>query len=135
RCGAELSLPSAAGFSLIAVFFNQVLPSTVGGDAMRVWLLARDGAGWSKATYSVLLDRFIGVLTLALIVLAGLPWSLELIANPAGRAALILIGAGCLGGAAAFVLLGTWPWLKRQTFQPIRHLSEIAGQARTELTT
>src|SRR5262249_18602065 len=56
QCEAPLDQPRAFRFMMIATFFNQVLPSTVGGDAMRMWLFAREGAGWSKATYSVLLD-------------------------------------------------------------------------------
>ena len=30
--------------------------------------VAREGAGWAKAAYSVLLDRFVGVLALAMMV-------------------------------------------------------------------
>src|SRR5258708_7353551 len=65
-CDAPLSPARAFRLNLIATFFNQVLPSSVGGDAARIWLLARDGAGWTKALHSVLLDRFVGVLALAL---------------------------------------------------------------------
>jgi len=36
--------------SFIATFFNQGLPSTVGGDSVQIWLLARKGAGWASAT-------------------------------------------------------------------------------------
>ena len=67
-CGAALAPRQALRFNLIASFFNQGLPSTVGGDAARIWLLARTGAGWWKATCSVLLDRFIGVLALTTLV-------------------------------------------------------------------
>ena len=49
---------------------------------MRIWLFARDGAGWAKATHSVLLDRFVGVLALAIMVIACLPWTLVLIKDP-----------------------------------------------------
>jgi uncharacterized membrane protein YbhN (UPF0104 family) len=130
QCGAELSLPRAFRLSLIATFFNQVLPSTVGGDAVRVWMLARGGAGWEKATYSVLLDRFIGVLALAVLVVLCLPWALELIHNPVGRIALLLIGFGSIAGAAAFMALGSlrWDWL--QSFWPIQHLTKLAVTAR-----
>ena len=48
-CGAALPPGQALRFNLIASFFNQVLPSTIGGDAARIWLLARAGAGWMKA--------------------------------------------------------------------------------------
>ena len=30
-------------YMMVAAFFNQMLPSTVGGDAARVYLFARDG--------------------------------------------------------------------------------------------
>src|SRR5215471_21585417 len=79
-CGANLPFTSALQISFIAAFFNQVLPSTVGGDGARIWLLARrGGAGWARATYSVLIDRIVGVFALALVVIACLPWTFELI--------------------------------------------------------
>jgi uncharacterized membrane protein YbhN (UPF0104 family) len=45
-----LAFNSAFQITFIAAFFNQVLPSTVGGDGVRIWLLARKGAGWASAT-------------------------------------------------------------------------------------
>src|SRR5688572_1498284 len=54
RTGSDIPVLRAFRFMLIGGFFNQTLPSTVGGDAARIWLLARDGAGWAKAMYSVL---------------------------------------------------------------------------------
>jgi uncharacterized membrane protein YbhN (UPF0104 family) len=125
---AALSPQQALQFSLIGGFFNQVLPSTVGGDAARIWLLARTGAGRSKATYSVLLDRFFGVLTLAVAVTAGLPWSFSLIQNPVGRMALLVIGLGSLAGGAAFLALGRWQW--PQKWSLTRHLATMAELAR-----
>lgn len=112
-CGAALPLWAAVRFNMVATFFSQVLPSTVGGDAARIWLLARTGAGWVTATYSVLLDRFVGVLMLAILVAGGLYWSFGLIGNHVGRVVLLVIGLGSLAGAAAFLALGSWPALKR----------------------
>ena len=129
-CGAQLPLGRAFQLSLIAAFFNQVLPSTVGGDGMRIWLFARDGTGWAKATYSVLLDRFVGVLALAIMIIACLPWTLVLIKDPIGRATLLVIGAGSIGGAAVFLALGylRWGWLQR--WSAVRHLMQISQTAR-----
>ena len=42
-CGANLAFISALQITIIATFFNQVLPSTVGGDGARIWLFARKG--------------------------------------------------------------------------------------------
>ena len=70
-------------FNLIGTFFNQTLPSSIGGDAVRLWLVARGGAGWRAATYSIFVDRAIGLIALAIIIVASLPWSYSLIGDPA----------------------------------------------------
>jgi uncharacterized membrane protein YbhN (UPF0104 family) len=128
HCGATLSFRPAFRFSMIAQFFNQTLPSSIGGDAMRIWLVSQH-ANWRSAIYSVFLDRVIGVVSLAVLVLVCLPWTLELVRNPIGRAALLLIGLGCLGAGTAFVALA-WQRLRvLQRWSFTRHLVELAGVA------
>jgi uncharacterized membrane protein YbhN (UPF0104 family) len=105
-CGAKLPPATALRYTFIGLFFSQVLPSTAGGDAARIWLLARGGAGWPVAIYSVLIDRVVGVSALAVLIVACLPWTLQLIHDPVARAALALIGFGILGGAIVFLALG-----------------------------
>ena len=105
-CGAKLQLATALRYCFIGQFFSQVLPSTVGGDAVRIWLLARGGAGWPIATYSVLIDRVVGVSVLAILVVACLPLTFTMIHDPIARATLALIGVGTLLGALFFLLLG-----------------------------
>ena len=121
-CGFQVGYGAVLKFSFIAMFFNQVLPSTVGGDAARIWLLARKGAGWAAAAYSVLIDRVAGVLALALLVIACLPWSLTLITDPVARSVIILIGAGAVCGFLVFLAIGFTPhgWFGRVA--PLRHL-------------
>lgn len=128
-CGAPLGLGAALQISFIAMFFNQVLPSTVGGDAARIWLLARKGGGWASATYSVLIDRITGVVVLAFIVMACLPWTLALIGDAVARSVMILIGVGAVAGALVFLAIGFAPraWFDR--FMPARHLAETSRMA------
>ena len=83
ECGAPLRTRQAMRFNLIGTFFNQTLPSSIGGDAVRLWLVARGGAGWRAATYSIFVDRAIGLIALAIIIVASLPWSYSLIGDPA----------------------------------------------------
>jgi hypothetical protein len=130
-CGAKLEFGPALQVSFIAAFFNQVLPSTVGGDGARIWFLARNGAGWARATYSVLLDRIVGLFVLALIVIVCLPWTMELIHDPIARTGLLLIGFGAIVAAMIFVLIGTrFPhWLERWALP--RHLSAASKAAAT----
>jgi uncharacterized membrane protein YbhN (UPF0104 family) len=122
---APLGLGQALHFSLIGTFFNQALPSSIGGDAARVWLLART-AGWRAATYSVLVDRGVGMIALSVVILVGLPWSYELITSPSGRTALLALDAAAFACGAGFILFGLlkWPWLDQ--WWPTRHLHAIA---------
>ncbi|MEA2884079.1 MAG: glycosyltransferase 2 family protein, partial [Bradyrhizobium sp.] len=114
-CGAPLATMQAFRFNLIGTFFNQTLPSSIGGDAVRLWLVARGGAGWRAATYSIFVDRAIGLIALAVVIVGSLPWSWRLIDDPQGRSALLLVDFAALGAGAGFLMLGRmpWPWLKR----------------------
>jgi uncharacterized membrane protein YbhN (UPF0104 family) len=115
ECGAPLPTRQAMRFNLIGTFFNQTLPSSIGGDAVRLWLVARTGAGWRAATYSIFVDRAIGLIALSIIIVASLPWSYNLISNPDGRLALVFVDFAALAGGVGFLILGMlqWPWLKR----------------------
>jgi len=114
-CQAPLTDLQALRYNMIGAFFNQTLPSSIGGDAVRLWLVARGGAGWRAATYSIFVDRAIGLIALAVIIVASLPWSLRLITDPHGRSALLLVDFAALAGGMGFLVLGRlpWPWLRR----------------------
>ena len=114
-CAAPIATKQATRFNLIGTFFNQTLPSSIGGDAVRLWLVARGGAGWRAATYSIFVDRAIGLIALAIVIVASLPWSYNLIRDPDGRWALLVVDFAALASGAGFLVLGAlpWPWLKR----------------------
>jgi glycosyltransferase 2 family protein len=115
ECGAPIPIRQAMRYNLIGTFFNQTLPSSIGGDAVRLWLVARNGAGWRAATYSIFVDRAVGLIALAVVIVASLPWSYQLISDPYGRSALALVDLAALAGGVGFLVLGMlpWPWLKR----------------------
>ncbi len=115
ECGAPLDTRQAMRFNVIGTFFNQTLPSSIGGDAVRLWLVARNGAGWRAATYSIFVDRAIGLIALAVLIFLTLPWSYRLISDPHGWSALLLLDLAALVAGLGFLLIGVlpWPWLKR----------------------
>lgn len=128
RCAADLSFARAFRLSLIGLFFSQTLPSSVGGDATRIWLLGKQST-WRIAAYSVLLDRVIGVVALAILVVICLPWTLGLVRNPVGRATLLIIGFGCIAAGIVFVAL-SWQRLHLlRRWSPTRHLAAAANIA------
>ncbi|HMA57913.1 MAG TPA: lysylphosphatidylglycerol synthase transmembrane domain-containing protein [Pseudolabrys sp.] len=128
-CGTDMGFAAALQINFIAAFFNQVLPSTVGGDGVRIWLVARRGAGWASATYSVFLDRIFGVFVLALVVIACLPWTLQLIHEPVARAVLLILAFGAITAPLMLLSAGTRvrPWFAR--WMVTRHLSAAAEAA------
>ena len=130
-CGAPLEIRQAMRFNVIGTFFNQTLPSSIGGDAVRLWLVARTGVGWRAATYSIFVDRAIGLVALAIVISVSLPWSYQLISDPHGRSALLLVDFAALSAGAGFLILGAlpWPWLKRWwVTHHVRACAEIANR-------
>lgn len=125
-CGAPLTSTRAFRYNMIGSFFNQTLPSSIGGDAVRLWLVGRGPAGWRAATYSIFVDRAIGLIALALLILMSLPWSYGLISNQQGRVALALIDSLALAAGAGFLVLGLlrWQWLDR--WRLLHHLRRCA---------
>jgi hypothetical protein len=87
----------AAAIFLVSSFVGSFLPAGLGSDAARAYGLTRETAEGSEAVASVLVDRLLGVLSLALVAAAGLlAWS------PDGRAwrtivAALLVAVACLG--------------------------------------
>src|SRR5499427_6042235 len=106
ECHAPLETVTALRFNLIGTFFNQTLPSSIGGDAVRLWLVARGGAGWRTATYSIFVDRAIGLIALAIVIVASLPWSYRLITDPQGRSGLLLLDLAALAAGLGFLVFG-----------------------------
>src|ERR1700738_5418233 len=45
ECGAPLPTKQAMRFNLIGTFFNQTRPSSIGGDAVRLWRVGLGGGG------------------------------------------------------------------------------------------
>ncbi|MEM7170599.1 MAG: lysylphosphatidylglycerol synthase transmembrane domain-containing protein [Pseudomonadota bacterium] len=72
---SELRLPLSRKFALssifVGAFFSQVFPTSVGGDAVRVWHVWRKGTPKGSAFLSVLLERLSGVAALVVMVAIG----------------------------------------------------------------
>jgi uncharacterized protein (TIRG00374 family) len=127
--GAHMPFAQALPIVLIGYFFNQVLPSSMGGDAMRVWRAFRAGLGVSDALNSVVLDRVAALSALVLITLSGLPWLASIIDDPVARSALALVMlAGC-AGLALLMLLDRMPDALLR-WRATRALARLSASAR-----
>jgi uncharacterized membrane protein YbhN (UPF0104 family) len=128
QCGSGLTLARSFRFTMISAFFNQTLPSSVGGDAIRIWLVGKH-ANWRAAAYSVFLDRVVGVVSLAGLVLICLPWTLELVRDPVGRFALLVTGFGSIAAGFVFIALAWRRLYILQRWSLTRHLAAVATVA------
>jgi len=76
------------------LFFNQAMPSSVGGDVVRGYYLKKQGMTLGRATLGVLMDRLFGMVGLVLLVLASLPLLFQLVDNQIARTGVLLIAFG-----------------------------------------
>jgi hypothetical protein len=63
---------------LVALFYNNFLPSNIGGDVFRVADTARPAGSKTRATTVILVDRVIGLLALGLVAALGSTLGLEM---------------------------------------------------------
>jgi glycosyltransferase 2 family protein len=103
--GGEAPFPGLLRAYLIGIFFNNLLPSTIGGDTVRVVHTARSGVGRARALAVVFVDRFLGLLALTLFAVLGALASGRLTARLPSLLAWVLGGAGLLGLAAGLLFL------------------------------
>lgn len=68
---AELSLGSSYYVNLIALFFNNVLPSSVGGEMVKAYYIYRNTSGNVAAFSAVFVDRLFGLVTMVAIGMAA----------------------------------------------------------------
>ena len=72
--GDPLEYSQVFRFFYIGAFFNQALPSSVGGDAIRSYRAYKAGMGLGSAVGSVFLDRIATVLALVILVSVAVPF-------------------------------------------------------------
>jgi uncharacterized protein (TIRG00374 family) len=71
--GARIGVGIATRLILVGQFFNQILPSSVGGDGVRAWLLSREGISIRHSLVSVICDRGSALILLSVIAACTLP--------------------------------------------------------------
>jgi uncharacterized membrane protein YbhN (UPF0104 family) len=95
------------------MFFNQGLPTSIGGDAIRVLDVARRGFRKRDVLVGVAIDRLTGLGALLLLALIAHLVNPDLLPEKVYRPILWLLAAGLLG-FASLSFLGRLSWLSRQ---------------------
>jgi uncharacterized protein (TIRG00374 family) len=70
--GIKLSVAAAYYVNLIALFFNNVLPSSVGGEMVKAYYLYKDSKGSVAVFGAVVVDRLFGLVTMLLISISSI---------------------------------------------------------------
>ncbi|NQU62382.1 MAG: flippase-like domain-containing protein [Rhodospirillales bacterium] len=130
--GEPLSFLRVTQIFYFGVFFNQVLPSSVGGDAVRIYKTYRDGLSLRGAVNGVLLERVAAVLALVVLILAMLPQFL-MKADPAAKMVLVpgvaFVSVGAVVGLLVLVMLDRLPEGLRR-WRLVRGLGNLGVDAR-----
>lgn len=132
--GSRLKPAEATRMTFIGGFFGQAFATFVSGDAVRIWLLARSGAGYRVAGNAVLLDRVFGIAALVVLIALGLPALLDILPAAEMRASATVVTAGFAALIGGFILLGCLidPTRRRNlaVTTKLPWLLDVAGAAR-----
>lgn len=130
--GVPLAIRPAIKIVVIGTFFNQVLPSAIGGDAIRIWMLKKENIPLTKCLSSILLDRVIALSGMVIIVISGFSVLKEIIQSPTMQSAIVaVVGAG-IGGVVALLFFDKIPMPRKLSSQLyIAKLLTLAIDARS----
>lgn len=112
-----------------ASFFNQGLPTSIGGDALKVLDVAGQGFRKRDALYGIMLDRITGLAALMWLNLAAYLLNPDLLPRPIYQLTLLLV-VGSLVGFGVISSLRYLPWIDAYPqLKIIRITSERLHQA------
>jgi uncharacterized protein (TIRG00374 family) len=117
--GVDASLRELSSLWFVSFLFTNLLPSGIGGDAIKMYELSRVTGRRAAAVSSVLVDRFMGLFALQAIGLAALAFSWRLVPIEIVLLTVGIFGASLLVGWAVssrrlWDLLARWvPYFDR----------------------
>ncbi|MEE8352138.1 MAG: lysylphosphatidylglycerol synthase transmembrane domain-containing protein [Rhodospirillales bacterium] len=130
--GAPFSLTKSIQLFYIGTFFSQVLPSSVGGDAVRMFKSYRAGLELRGAINGVILERVITVVALVVLVAGSQPWFLSRVDEGTRQLmvpGIVLIVVGTVVGLVVLMALDRLPEMFRR-WRVFRGLGFLGVDAR-----
>ena len=130
--GAPLPFARAVGFVFIGTFFSQTLPSSVGGDAVRIYKTWRAGLTLRGAVNGVMLERIAAVVALVALVAATQPFFLPRVGEDTAGwigSVVALSVAATVAGMVVLLVLDQLPASLRG-WRLVRGLARLGADAR-----
>ncbi|MBF0392515.1 MAG: flippase-like domain-containing protein, partial [Alphaproteobacteria bacterium] len=113
----------------MGTFFNLALPSSIGGDALRVWKARRAGLTLAAALNSVMLERVATLFGLVLLVAVTQPLLLSRLDDVPGAWVFPILTLMGLAGIGVLMVLDQLPEGFRR-WRVMRGLAQLAGDTR-----
>lgn len=130
--GAPLPFARAVRFFFIGAFFSQTLPSSVGGDAVRIYKTWRAGLTLGAAVNGVMLERIAAVVALVALVAATQPFFLPRVGEDTAGwiiSAVALSVAATVAGMVVLLVLDRLP-VSLRGWRLVRGLARLGVDAR-----
>ncbi|MEO1308389.1 MAG: lysylphosphatidylglycerol synthase transmembrane domain-containing protein [Pseudomonadota bacterium] len=108
----EVGLGPLMRFYTVGYFFNNFLPSSLGGDAARSYLVGKRIGSQTESLAAVILERLTGLVTLVALAFIGY------IATPAIHDDVLVTGSLAILGAGCGVLIGLI-WAPARLVRPV----------------
>ena len=106
--GVSCSLRLLVSLYMVGYFFNNILPTSIGGDVVRAYELGRISGKKAEAMASVFMERFSGYVTLVIFALIATAFNRRLQTDFRLAAPVLLASIGAVGLAWA---VGSRSWL------------------------
>ncbi len=106
---APIAIGKALPLTFVGVFFNQVLPTSFGGDAVRMWQAYRLDISGEAAVIGVLLERISGLFGLVVLTVLGVAYLGSEIDNQAVRLGLLATLPVAVAGVLMLAALDRLP--------------------------
>ncbi|HKT71662.1 MAG TPA: lysylphosphatidylglycerol synthase transmembrane domain-containing protein [Steroidobacteraceae bacterium] len=113
-CNVDLSFTRLTRFYCISHFVGQFLPTSIGGDAYRVYRVLPLVEPRSRAVTSILIDRIVGLAALLLLGAAGALFLLDHFTLPRGYLTLLAAGGTAALLVAAAMYLGWFGFMGKR---------------------
>ena len=120
------TLLSLIKYYLIGNFFTLFMPTSIGGDIVRIYYLNLETNMWNPSISSVLLERVAGVLSIILFVIVALFIGISDFVNFPSVWWVILLFF-ILGGITWWVFTMSWDWLYHITIIPKSFMDKIVS--------
>jgi glycosyltransferase 2 family protein len=117
------------GYLWIGIFFNQALPSSIGGDAIRCYYLCRGGSTVKDASLGILLDRLSGMMGLMILVLSTTPLLFNMLNSPSEKWGVVFMAVGILSAITIVFVLDFIPQ-KFSHWKIVRGFYALASEGR-----